>query len=186
MLRAIQTVCLLAIAFLGIPAYAQIYKWVDESGTTNYSNTPPSADAAAKKTTAVADRISVYAPEPGVQRAIGANSANRDRINSDRITALERQLAAERQNSQYAAIGDTSAAQAAYAQCLAERRIDCDYDYGYGYNPYAYAPYGVAVALPVSRHRPRHHAMKRPAAGAGTVAHPRAGARLSQSGPMRQ
>jgi hypothetical protein len=184
MLRAIHMICLLTIALWGMPAYAQIYKWVDERGTTNYSSTPPSGDAAAKKPAAVADRISVYAPEPGVQRAIGANSANRERINSDRITALERQLAAERQNSQYAAIGDTSAAQAAYAQCLAERRIDCDYDYGY--NPYAYAPYGIAVALPVSRHRPRHHTVTRPAASTGTVAHPRAGAKLPQSGSMRQ
>jgi len=192
MLRAIHMICLLAMTFAAIPAYAQIFKWVDERGVTNYSGTPPSADAAARKSTAIADRISVYAPEPGVQRAIGANAANRDRINSERIAALERQLAAERQVSQHAATADAGAAQAAYAQCVAARRIDCDNDYDYGFYPYAYAPYGVVAALTVPRHRPRHHATKghhattRPGAAAGTVARPRAGPTMRQTGSIRQ
>lgn len=182
--RIVHMICLLAMALMASPAYAQIYKWVDERGVTNYSGTPPAADAVAAKSTAIADRISVYAPEPGVQRAIGANAANRERINSDRIATLERQLAAERQYSQQAATADTRAAQAAYAQCLAERRIDCDSDYGY--DPYGYAPYGVVAALTVPRHRPRHHAVTRPGAGSRPAVRPHSGANMRQTGSIRQ
>lgn len=186
MLRAIYMTCLLAMTLMTIPAYAQIYKWVDENGVTNYSGTPPAAKAAAaKSTTAVDDRISVYAPEPGVQRAIGANAANRDRINSARIDTLERQLAAERQASQQAAAADTRAAQAAYAQCIAERRIDCDSDYVY--DPYAYAPYGVVAVQPSHRPRPRHHkpAVTQSRASKAPGAHPHAKEDLSPTGRIR-
>jgi hypothetical protein len=184
MQRLTRMICLLAMALAALPASAQIYKWVDENGVTNYSGDPPAAKAAATKSTAVADRISVYAPEPGVQRAIGANAANRERINSARIDTLERQLAAERQSSQHAAAADTGAAQAAYAQCLAERRIDCDND---GYTPYAYAPYGIVAVQPSPRPRPRHHhpAVTRPGASAGSIARPRAKADPSPTGPIR-
>ena len=45
-------------------AQAQTYKWVDERGVVNYSNTPP--PAAAKSVQPVEERISVYASEPPV------------------------------------------------------------------------------------------------------------------------
>jgi uncharacterized protein DUF4124 len=145
-----------------VPAYAQVYKWVDERGVTNYSSEPPADRKAGLKPATVADRISVYAPEPAVQRAISAISLGKDRILSDRIDSLERQLAADRQSSQYAAAAEAHAAQAAYAQCVAERRVDCDYDSG----RYPYASGGV---LTVIHRRPRPHipAMARSGAGAG-------------------
>ena len=60
---------LLALALVMIPAaHAETYKWVDEKGVVNYSNTPP--PSAAKNIQPVADRISTYAPDPRLQRAI--------------------------------------------------------------------------------------------------------------------
>jgi hypothetical protein len=145
-----------------VPAYAQVYKCLDERGVTNYSSEPPADNRAGLKPATVADRISVYAPEPAVQRAISAISLGKDRILSDRIDSLERQLVAERQSSQYAAAAEARAAQAVYAQCLAERRVDCDYDS-------SRYPYGSGGVLTVIHRPPRLHipAMVRSGAGAG-------------------
>lgn len=41
-------------------AHAQTYKWVDERGVTNYSNTPPARGAAST----IEDRVSVVESEP--------------------------------------------------------------------------------------------------------------------------
>ena len=57
----ISSVILLAVA--GGAAHAQVYKWVDEAGKTHYSDTAP---ADGKKADTVADRISVYAPDPAL------------------------------------------------------------------------------------------------------------------------
>ena len=120
------------------PALAQIYKWVDESGQTHYSDKVP---ADVKKVNTVADRVSVYAPDPSIARATaGANAAL-----SDRVDRLERQLQAERlarQQVELAAYAQTSLA--AYDRCLADRRVDCDYG----------ASYAGPVALFPVRHRP--------------------------------
>lgn len=150
MSRVIRLTSVLALLLASIPAHAQIYKWVDDHGVTNYSGEPRADRNAAVKPAIVADRISVYAVEPGVQRAINAISLGKDRILSGRIDALERQLAAERQSSQYTAAAETRAAQAAYAQCLTERRVDCDYDSGY-------YPYGLGGVLTAVHHRQRPH-----------------------------
>ena len=58
-------------------AQAQTYKWVDERGVVNYSNTPPPQ---AVKAQPVEERISVYASEPSL-----AQTAAVDR----RLAALE-------------------------------------------------------------------------------------------------
>lgn len=152
MLRAIRLTSVLATMLAAIPVYAQVYKWVDEHGVTNYSSEPPAHRNAGLKPATVADRISIYAPEPAVQRAIGAISLGKDRILSDRIDSLERQHTAERESSQYAAAAaaEARAAQAAYLQCLEERRVDCDYDSGY-------YPYGLGGVLTVFHRRSRPH-----------------------------
>ena len=80
MLRAILLTSVLAAVLAAVPAYAQIYKWVDEHGVTNYSSEPPAGLKGGPKPATVADRISVYAPEPGVQRTIRAVSLGRERI----------------------------------------------------------------------------------------------------------
>jgi hypothetical protein len=180
MWRLFQLTRVLALMLAAIPAHAQVYKWVDERGVTNYSNEPPAARNAVVKTATVADRISVYAPEPAVQRAMNAVSLGRDRILSGRIDSLERQLAGESQSSQYAAAAEARAAQAAYAQCLAERRVDCDYDSGY-------YPYGAGSVLTVVRHRPRPHipAVARPRMATENVARLHADGKFRRAGVLR-
>src|SRR6266581_4348738 len=76
----------------GGPAQAQIYKWVDEAGKTHYSDTAPVSH---KKVDTVADRISVYAPDPALLARAAATPGS-DPVLSDRIDRLERQLRAER------------------------------------------------------------------------------------------
>jgi len=137
---SLVSVMILLIANAG-PAYAQIYKWVDEAGTTHYSDKAP---AGRKKLDTVADRISVYAPDLSIARAAtaGANPAL-----SDRVDTLERQLYAERLARQQVELAAfTQASQAAYERCLAERRVDCD---GYG----GTMPYVGPIAVVPVRHR---------------------------------
>jgi hypothetical protein len=175
MLRLIRLTSVLAALLAVMPAHAQVYKWVDERGVTNYSSEPPADRKGGPKSATVADRISVYAPEPGIQRAIRAVSLGKDRMLSDRIDSLEREQAAERQASEFAAAADARAAQAAYAQCQADRRVDCDYNSGY-------YPYGLGGVLTVVHRRP-------PPRIPG-VAHSRGGteniARLHPGGKVRQ
>jgi hypothetical protein len=52
---------LLLLAMAAPLAQAQTYKWVDERGVVNYSNTPPPNAAKAQP---VEDRISIYASDP--------------------------------------------------------------------------------------------------------------------------
>src|SRR5438552_118487 len=126
-------------------AHAQIYKWVDEDGKTHYSDQAP---AGGKKPETVADRISVYAPDPTLL-ARAATTAARDPALSDRLDRLERQLHAERlaraqQQAELAAY--TQASQSVYERCVAERRVDCD---SYG----ATMPYAGPIAVVPVRHR---------------------------------
>src|ERR1041384_3201720 len=51
------------LAATGGTAYSQIYKWVDEAGKTHYSDQAP---AGGEKPDTVADRISVYSPDPSL------------------------------------------------------------------------------------------------------------------------
>ncbi len=138
----VSVVILLAAA--GGPAHAQIYKWVDELGQTHYSDKAP---AGGKRLDTVADRISVYTPDPSIARA--AATAGSDPVLSDRVDRLERQLHAERlARQQYELAAFTQASQAAYERCLSERRVDCDSDGGT--MPYA----GPIAVVPVRHRRP--------------------------------
>ena len=138
----ISSVILLAAA--GAPAHAQIYKWVDEGGKTHYSDQAP---ASGRKVGTVADRISVYTPDPSLL-ARAAATARPDPALSDRMDRLERQLHAERlARQQYELAAFTQASQA-YERCLSERRVDCD-SYG-GTMPYV----GPIAVVPVRHRRP--------------------------------
>ena len=58
----------LVLIALGAPlAQAETYKWVDEKGVVNYSNTPPPN---ASKAATVPDRISNYTPDRSITQAI--------------------------------------------------------------------------------------------------------------------
>jgi len=156
----VSVVILLAAA--GRPAYAQIYKWVDEAGKTHYSDQAP---AGRKKLDTVADRISVYAPDPALL-ARAAATALPDPALSNRVDRLERQLHAERLARQQQELAFTQASQSVYERCLAERRVDCD-SYG-GTMPYA----GPIAVVPVRHRRPVFVRTSFTGRGAGNVVGP--------------
>lgn len=61
----------LALLLASAPAgAAELYRWHDENGVVNYSNTPPAKTRAGKPATVVEDRLSVYTPERSVTDAI--------------------------------------------------------------------------------------------------------------------
>lgn len=61
----------LALLIASAPAgAAELYRWQDENGVVNYSNTPPPKTRAGKPATVVEDRLSVYTPERSVTDAI--------------------------------------------------------------------------------------------------------------------
>jgi len=74
MLRALA---LLAAAAWPLAAGAETYKWVDEHGVVNYSNTPPAAAAPSggMKLARVEDRVSTYESDPALLRAVAARAA---------------------------------------------------------------------------------------------------------------
>ena len=47
----------------------QVYKWTDENGVVNYSNTPPADSKSKKSVSVVEDRVSVYSADPAVVQA---------------------------------------------------------------------------------------------------------------------
>lgn len=117
--------CVLLCAALGaaVPAGAQMYKWTDERGNVNYSNTPPTGSAK-QKVESVAERVTVYTPDAQVSKAMSPD-ARRDA----KIAALERELEAQRnaRNPPSAPRPDIQARrQAAYERCIAERRVECE------------------------------------------------------------
>ena len=130
------------------PASAQVYKWVDERGVTNYSSQPPDDPQAAKNVAIVKDRISVYTPDKALTQAIEASRQGSNQALSERIVSLERQLDVEHRAQQYASAAE---APAAYDPCLGGRAVDCGGIYS-GY----YYPYGPAVVIVPVRHRPGH------------------------------
>src|SRR5438552_9383584 len=74
------------------PAHAQIYKWVDEAGKTHYSDTAPTAG---KNLDKVADRISVYTPDPALLARAAARPEPAPAL-SNGVDRLERRLHPER------------------------------------------------------------------------------------------
>ena len=131
------------LAATGGTAYAQIYKWVDEAGKTHYSDHAP---VDGKKPDTVADRISVYAPDPALL-ARAAAPAESNPVLSDRVERLERQLQAERlARREYETATYAQMSQAAYDGCRADRRVDCDY----GGAPYV----GPIAVVPIRHRRP--------------------------------
>ena len=139
-LRTLIRPLFILVAILATPpASAELYKWVDERGVTNYSNQPPADPKAAKKLAHVEDRVSVYTPDKALLQAVEASQVQRNsRAVNERIGNLERQLEAERRARQYAA------AQAAADPCAGNPNCDGYYD--------GYYPPAVLLAAPL---RPR-------------------------------
>jgi hypothetical protein len=82
---------LLAAAALSAPASAAIYKWVDENGTTVYSNKPPD-DVKLIKNAKIVVKDDQATPEDEARA-----EAARQRQLEERVASLERQLAAAQQ-----------------------------------------------------------------------------------------
>ncbi|HET7365405.1 MAG TPA: DUF4124 domain-containing protein [Burkholderiales bacterium] len=130
----------LLIAAVAFVAEAQTYKWVDERGVVNYSNTPPPKGAKAQP---VEDRISVYATD-----TTAAQIAAVDR----RLAALEAEWLQRQQLM-------------AYAAAAPQPPVYDDYRMGSYYAPYilpavAHRPPRL-VHPPVVRPAPRQRAAVR-------------------------
>ena len=130
----------LAALCLAAPAAAQVYKWIDANGVTNYSNKPPAA-AGNGKVEVVLDKVS-YQPSPReAARAQVIAAREREQALAERIARLEREVAAERELRQYeAALAARTPQSASYADCVAQRGVDCEGGYSYPYYAAAYAP----------------------------------------------
>ncbi|MBV9189688.1 MAG: DUF4124 domain-containing protein [Betaproteobacteria bacterium] len=63
-------ILLLALLAAAPFAQAETYKWVDERGVVNYSNTPPASGATPAVAQAVSDRVSTYQTDPQTNNAI--------------------------------------------------------------------------------------------------------------------
>src|SRR5687767_6475533 len=95
---------LFVLAVAGAPvAHAQMYKWVDERGVTNYSNEPPPKGVTAQRVGPVQDRMSTYSPPPSTSASTGASQPDAMR---ERVQELERQLEQERRLRGSAVIDD--------------------------------------------------------------------------------
>ena len=90
---------LLALAFLvASAAHAETYKWVDEKGVVNYSNTPP--PAAAKAPQAIAERVSTYETDPSLRQAVAYRGQSPYELMLQQEWLQRQRLMAERQNVQ--------------------------------------------------------------------------------------
>jgi hypothetical protein len=153
--------------WLALPAHAEIYKWVDEKGVVNYSNTPPENRRSVKLDD---DTGRVSTIEAYDYSKDGAKQ--REQALKDRVAQLEEETARNRQ----AAAQQELAAAEAYRMwrefCIAQRRIDCDDPYALPSDP-GYPIYGVGVApLPARRVPGMYRPTPRFAVGGGGVVGP--------------
>jgi len=125
---------ILMLLVLAAPSLqAETFKWVDEKGVTNYSNTPPPSAKAAKSVRTVEDRISTYETDPALKSA----AQNYRRSDYAEAEWLQRQ--------------QIMAMRAAYTDCPSPYRPDCGHD---GYRSSAYYPYFVFAAARSALQRP--------------------------------
>lgn len=83
---------------LASAAHAETYKWVDERGVVNYSNTPP--PAAAKAPQQIAERVSTYETDPALRRAVAYTGPSTYEQMLQQEWLQRQRLMAERQNVQ--------------------------------------------------------------------------------------
>src|SRR6187551_1207977 len=149
------------------PVAAQLYKWVDENGVTNYSNQPPANPKAAKNLRPVEDRLSVYSPDEGLTQAIddARQKSQQRQSQRARIDNLETQLQDERRAREQATAAAARETQLAYEKCVADRRVDCNAIYA------GYPPYDPPVVIIPNQHRRRNipQTVLPPGATAGNV-----------------
>lgn len=126
---------LVLLLALAPAAQAETYKWVDERGVVNYSNTPPPAAARAAKP--VAERVSTYESDPALRRVAAYSTPTPYELMLQEEWLQRQRLMAERQNVQ-------TLTEAAPAE------------------PYYFPAYFPAYRRPVSSVRRVHHHPPRP------------------------
>ena len=138
------------------PAWAQVYKWVDDKGVVNYSNQPP---IERKSTLLDPDSVSVsaYTPDESLTRTVRTTPSANERALAERIASLERKFEAERYSRQILADAQVRAQEMRLERCLRDRRVDCDA----GVDPY-FAPYSQTVVVFRSNLRLRPSVPNRP------------------------
>ena len=126
---------------------AEIYKWRDDKGIVHYSNTPPPQGTDASVLDENKGKVSVV---PAYRAPDGA--ADGDAALQDRVRRLERQLEQERTSQQQTISpqADADAYARWRADCLAQRRTDCD-DPGAAAVPVYGYPAPPAVVRPPGR-----------------------------------
>lgn len=132
----------LGIVLLAPALHAETYKWVDERGVVNYSNTPP--PAAAKAAKPIAERVSTY---EGDARQVAYVPPSPYEVMLQQEWLQRQRLMAERQN----------------VQTIYENAPVDPYGYGYGYyrTGYSYPVNRVVPVRPGQRHRVSHHTSRR-------------------------
>ena len=146
----------LIAAVLASPGIAQLYKWVDDKGVTNYGSTPPANARSVEKVDE--SRVSTVPGQKPEEVQAGEKRALEQKVDQ-----LERDLDAQRRATAQAQ--ERAAADAQWRErCLADRRIDCDdpsrgqleYDPGWGpYPPVMLPPRPVPPPRPGPRPMPR-------------------------------
>lgn len=158
--RLIAAAWTFAVILPAVSAGADLYKWVDENGVTNYSNQPPSDPKAARRLVLIDDRVSVYTPDKALAQAVDDFRRGEDRRAAERIRALEQQLEAERRANQYVI-------------STAPLAIDaCPGGHGFDHCPAgAYYPYIAPIVIAPAHRRPRKipQIQLTPGAAAGNV-----------------
>ena len=109
---------------VAVPAWSQIYKWVDDNGVVNYSSQPPS-NRKAEELDLDSVTVSVIETYKTDQRAAWAAKSEVNALRQ-KVDQLENQLEAERNALKYAAAAGASPGEGAY-----------------GYPGYLYAPTAV-------------------------------------------
>lgn len=140
----IRSLLLIGIAALcaAVPASAELYKWVDERGVTNYSNERPPAGA--NKVARVDNTISVYTPDESFMQSVKAMRERGLRAMSEPEPARS-------------PVGVVSTAQSGYEKCVLSGRLGCEDIYG------ASQWHTPAIAIiPYHRFQPTRFTYQRP------------------------
>ena len=150
MRSVIPRLVILAAICATAPAAAELYKWVDERGVTNYSNTPPPAAATANKLARVENKVSVYTPDESFMQAVKA--------------LRERSIKAMSEPEPQSAPAALASAppQSGYEKCLASGRLGCEDIYNVSSYYPAYWP-AAAVAYPLRPGQGVRYPWQRPA-----------------------
>ncbi|MGH8703758.1 MAG: DUF4124 domain-containing protein [Burkholderiales bacterium] len=120
----IQLATLAALLAFAQVAHAEIYKWVDDKGVVNYSNSPP---ANRKSVTLDEEQGRVSTIEAYDHSKSGG--ARREQALQERVARLEQEVARGRQTAALDAAAAAEAYRVWREQCIAQRRVDCDDPY---------------------------------------------------------